>query len=802
MKVSCTRNYIIVLLCFWIFSVSLAQTIQIRNAENNAAIEGVLLTVSAQPDIILSDKNGFAQVTKFKSSEQILLTHAGYNQSIIKVSTLRDTTVVYLDPFEIEMEELVVSSRRWDVLSKTVPTLISKISAQDIQFNNPQTTADLLEAKGQVYIQKSQQGGGSPMIRGFATNRLLYSVDGTRMNTAIFRGGNIQNIISMDPFSVEKVDVIMGANSVLFGSDAIGGVMHFKTLTPNYSNDNKTYPGKLAVGYNTVNNAVKLHVHQSVIKSRWAALFSLSHQKYDHLRMGSFGPKELLRPSYVQFMDSMDHVISQEDPRIQIPTAYDQTNMMAKFKYRILKNTHIQLASHYSATSPYGRYDRHLRTRKGLPRYGMWNYGPQIWSMQQATFESFNQFHLDLLKCTVAYQNFKESRLSRNFGKTKISHKEENVDALSVNIDGKKRVTPKILLLGGIETVYNRVKSFGAQHSVYSFKKQEIASRYPPLSTWSTYGAYMAYNQIIGDRTSLTVGMRYSLIHIQSAFDNTYYPIGVTDYNNQFSALTGNAGVVYELTKNWSIRGNTGRAFRAPNIDDMGKVFDSEPGAVVVPNLDLKPEISYNIDIGLKYTQNKSYVDINVYYAYLDQAIVRRNYTINGQDSILYDGVLSQVQALQNAAHAKVYGLQIGSKIHWTNAFYTTGTLNIQNGVEEQDDGALSPSRHAAPIFGRIGLGYDYNKLRFELTTRFNGEKSSDQMAFGERNKTYLYLLDENGNPYAPGWTVFDFKMIRTINQLTCVAGIENILDKRYRPYSSGLVAGGRNLYISLAYTW
>src|SRR5690606_22275722 len=96
----------------------------------------------------------------------------------------------------------------------------------------PQTAADMLAGSGEVFVQKSQLGGGSPMIRGFATNRLLYAVDGVRMNTAIFRAGNLQNVINLDPFATESVEVIFGPGSVMYGRDAIGGVMSFQTLMP------------------------------------------------------------------------------------------------------------------------------------------------------------------------------------------------------------------------------------------------------------------------------------------------------------------------------------------------------------------------------------------------------------------------------------------------------------------------------------------------------------------------------------------------------------------------------------------
>ena len=75
------------------------------------------------------------------------------------------------------------------------------------------------------------------MIRGFSANSVLIVVDGVRMNNAIYRGGNLQNVISIDPLSLENTEVLFGPGSVMYGSDALGGVMQFRTKTPGFISD-------------------------------------------------------------------------------------------------------------------------------------------------------------------------------------------------------------------------------------------------------------------------------------------------------------------------------------------------------------------------------------------------------------------------------------------------------------------------------------------------------------------------------------------------------------------------------------
>ncbi len=128
------------------------------------------------------------------------------------------------------LEEVVISFNKWEQNLNEVPNRIMKVDMRDARLRNPQTTADLLAQTGGVFIQKSQLGGGSPMIRGFATNRVLIVADGVRMNNAIYRSGNLQNIISIDPLSIDDAEVIFGPGSLIYGSDAIGGVMDFHSL--------------------------------------------------------------------------------------------------------------------------------------------------------------------------------------------------------------------------------------------------------------------------------------------------------------------------------------------------------------------------------------------------------------------------------------------------------------------------------------------------------------------------------------------------------------------------------------------
>ena len=241
---------------------------------------------------------------------------------------------VGMEPSDVLLDQVVVSASRWNQSERSVPGHITLIPAKQTVLQNPQTAADMLLTSGEVFIQKSQQGGGSPMIRGFGTNRLLYSVDGVRMNTAIFRSGNIQNVISLDPLAIENTEVFFGPGSVIYGSDAIGGVMSFTTLRPQMSlSGDQLISGHAVARYASANAEKTVHGDVNIGWHRWALLSSFSSSDYGDLRMGRQGPDDYLSTFYVQRQDSVDRVIENTDPLVQRPSGYQQINLMQKVRF-------------------------------------------------------------------------------------------------------------------------------------------------------------------------------------------------------------------------------------------------------------------------------------------------------------------------------------------------------------------------------------------------------------------------------------------------------------------------------------
>ena len=710
------------------------------------------------------------------------------------------------DTVSAALEEIVVSANRWKEKSKTIPQKIAVITTGKVALQNTQTAADLLTISGKVFMQKSQQGGGSPMIRGFATNRLLYVIDGIRMNTAIFRGGNIQNVISLDPFATERTEILFGPGSVMYGSDAIGGVMSFQTLTPNFSSTEKTaVSGSAFSRYSSANNAKTGHFDVNVGWKKWASVISISSNDFGDLRMGTHGPDEYLRPFYVQRQNGVDVIVANENTLVQKPSAYSQINLMQKVRFQMNENWDFQYGFHFSETSSYSRYDRQIRyTNAGLPRYGEWNYGPQKWIMNNLNVTHHSKsIVFDEMSIRIAHQFFEESRLSRNINNPNRENRTEKVNAYSFNADFTKRTSEKNKIFYGFEYVLNDVNSTGVNEDIVAQTSAAGPARYPQ-ATWQSIGIYLNDQYKISEKTMLQTGLRYNQFILKADFDTTFYPFPFTTANLNNGSLTGSAGIVFRPTDKWIISSNVATAFRSPNVDDVGKVFDSEPGSVVIPNPNLKAEYAYNVDFNVAKLIGKSIkIDVSTYYTILDNALVRRDFTLNGASEIVYDGELSQVQAIQNAAKANVYGIQFGFNAKLPSGFRFSTDLNFQKGEEELDNGDKSPSRHAAPFFGVSRIGFTKSKLDLEVNLQFSDKVAYKNLAEEEKGKTEIYAIDGNGDPYSPSWYTLNFKALYKLTEnFTLSAGLENITDQRYRPYSSGIVAPGKNFILALKATF
>tara|TARA_R110002167_G_scaffold13570_16_gene56267 strand:+ start:6578 stop:9001 length:2424 start_codon:yes stop_codon:yes gene_type:complete len=803
MKYSANMQRIVFTLLFICFQAVGAQEISILDGDTGEPIFNVAIYNADRSKTALTDFNGKCDLSNFELKERIMFKHLSYqSRKSTRSLILKQGGRFYMVMKPHQLEEVVMSVSKWEQQKKDIPQKIATIDAIQIAFENPQTAADLLQSSGKVFVQKSQLGGGSPMIRGFATNRLLLSVDGVRMNNAIFRGGNLQNVISIDPYTVKKTEVIFGPGSVIYGSDAMGGVMNFYTKDPIFSqNDSTQVSGNAAIRYSSANSENTGHLDVNIGSKKWASFSSITYNDFGDLMMGVHGPDSYLRNNFVTMTDGQDMITVNSTPRKQVSTGYDQISLMQKIAFRPNKSWHFNFNTHYSETSDYSRYDRLIRPQGDGLRSAEWQYGPQKWFMGNFQINKKGKgLFYDGLKVSAAYQHFEESRNDRGYQDPIRYSTYEKVDAISTNVDFENKKIGNLRLYYGGEYVFNKVGSKGSQTNITTAVTTLDSSRYPDDSTWQTLAGYINSEYKAMPNFSVLTGLRYSHVWIDAVFANTFYtfPFDNADLNN--GALTGSIGFSWFPKADLQVTLNGSTGFRAPNIDDVGKIFDSEPGAVVVPNPDLEPEYAYNVELGIqKNFKDKVVLKGATFYTYLVDALVRRDFLFNGESQIEYNGELSNVQAIQNAAKAYVYGFEFGMEAFLTDQLSLSSNLTFTQGIEEEEDGTDSPGRHVTPTFGDFHITWKNQKITADVFLNYNGEIAFDDLAPSERSKAYIYAKDPNGNPFSPSWYTLNFRSDYHItNGIKFTAGLENITNQRYRSYSSGIVAPGTNLILGL----
>jgi hemoglobin/transferrin/lactoferrin receptor protein len=800
------KKYIVsiwMLFCMlWVHAQKKQISLTVYDISTFSPIENVVvLNGESNASLGKSDKNG--QLTITVMSGFIILHHPDYiNQEVIILSTNSESEIsIYLRPSQNSLEEVVVSASKFEEKRKDVAQKIQVMKSGELQNFNQSSTADVLANSGNVFVQKSQLGGGSPIIRGFETNKVLMVVDGIRMNNAIYRGGHLQNIITLDNSIMDRVEVVFGPGSVVYGSDAIGGVMTFTTKKPLFSADDKLLVKSNAYArYFSAANGYATNANFSVGTKKFASLTSFTYSKFGDLRqgavrnpyVGNFGARNW----YAAQINGVDSMVVNADTNKQVGSAYNQYDILQKFAFKQNDQVTHKLNFQLSNSSNIDRYDRLTQMSGSKPKFAEWYYGPQFRMLAAYTLDLSNKNAMyDNARIILGYQSIEESRIDRKFKNNSKNHRVENLDILTFNADFSKKINEHEFRYG-VDAYYNNVKSTAYTEDIVSMATSALDTRYPDGgSMMYSVAGYVTHTWEITDKLILNDGIRFTHVGLNAKFkDKTFFPFPFNDINQSNNALNGNLGLIYMPTSKWrfTLSGSTG--FRAPNVDDLTKVFESVPGSIVVPNPNLKAEYSYNGEFGFSYEIAPDlYLGANVYYTLLTNALTVQNSTFLGEDSINYDGQLSQVKTTTNAGQAYVYGVEgmISGKL--SDYFNITGTVNYTKG-RIKTDSIPYPLDHIPPVFGKVSLAYNLRKFKAEFFVNYSGWKRlEDYNLIGEDNYAYATV---NG---MPSWYTLNLRVNYVFNKYASIqVACENILDQNYRNYASNISAPGRNFIVTL----
>ncbi|HKK63283.1 MAG TPA: TonB-dependent receptor plug domain-containing protein, partial [Bacteroidales bacterium] len=431
-------KYIISILLSFSFINSFGQQLLVVDENNNEPIENVAVYNLQRNRAAITDSLGVASPVIFMTSDTLVFQHPSYKVRIISYSSIADNPIVALSKKNILMDEYIISASKSRESKQVLPYTVSILQRQELRTDLGQTSAEILLNTGNILIQKSQAGGGSPILRGFEANKILLVVDGVRMNNAIYRSGHLQNSITIDHAALERTEVVFGPSSLIYGSDALGGVIHYYTKDPSLSTNKKvTFSGSAYTQYSTANRGKVGHLDFNLGNRNIASFTSVSYKDLENIRIGSkrnrfFGNwGKILH--YVEPVNGVDSMFVNQDENIQHNTDYSQIDILQKFKYSPSDFIDWLLNIQYSTSSNIDRLDKLNDYSNGVLKYADYYYGPQDRLLVSVKNVNKNDNPLFTNATSIfAYQNINEDRITRKFRSPEKLFQLEKVNVLSL----------------------------------------------------------------------------------------------------------------------------------------------------------------------------------------------------------------------------------------------------------------------------------------------------------------------------------------------------------------------------------
>jgi hemoglobin/transferrin/lactoferrin receptor protein len=791
------------------------KTITVINAANEPLI-GVNIYSKDFSFHTSTDNNGNFVIPILEPQIKIHFKYLGFEELVLSYRRIQNgPDKIILNELEEIIEEVVIIGRN-DARKEDLPYTLDYLKAEEIVLTNAQTSADALQNNAEVYVQKSQMGGGSPVIRGFEANRVLLVVDGIRLNNAIYRNGHLQNAITVDQAMLKQTEVLYGPGSLIYGSDALGGVVHFRTRNPvlNFSSTDKLkVDGSAFMRFSSANKEQSYHLDINLGVEKFGALTSFSYSDFRDLKMGANRSDEYptfgMRNYYVETGEGGDVVIENKDPNLQVGTAYKQYDFLQKFLFQATENVKFIANFQYSTSSDIPRYDALIEEDGTGLNYAEWYYGPQKRILSSLTTKiMLNRSWADELIIIPSYQFIEEDRISRQFQDNFRDHNEENVKIAMLTLDFKKKLSKNSKLMYGLDLNRNHVTSIAYSEDINTGNTENnILTRYPGgESSLTSFGAFTHYQvQALDSSVRIFTGFRINRNSTELKFSQN--PIVdwpsdfITGLVNNNNSLTWSLGINYLPSESTIIRAIASSAFRSPNVDDLAKIR-VKSDEISFPNLDLKPEKSINFELGLTqeiHLGGSSNINFNItgFYTRLKDVIIRQPFTSpEGDQYFVNKGDSLEIVANVNAQKAYIAGVSSNIKFLLGSSWSLKSSFNYTKG-RVLEENAKTPLSHIPPIYGNIALNFTKKGFKHSLIFRYNGKKSIDE--FGGSSDNIEFATPEG----ALAWYTINYYASYAISKSFQInLGIENILDQHYRPFASGLSGSGRNANISIRTTF
>jgi hemoglobin/transferrin/lactoferrin receptor protein len=640
------------------------------------------------------------------------------------------------------LKEVIVSSQRISESNLKTAASITVLSSKTLKNNQVRTTPEALMNTTGVFIQKSTHGAGSPFVRGLTGNQTLILIDGIRLNNSTFRFGPNQYLNTIDPFSLDRIEVLRGSGSVAYGSDALGGTVQLFTANPEFAN-------------NTIFHANAL--------TRFA---SSNMEKTLHSDL-SFGSKNIALKAGLSIRD-FGVIVGGDTTGRQSPSGYKELAFDFKGKFKLSKNWETVL-SHQSVEQT----NIPLYFRIKLENFAVNEFNPQKRSLSY--FQLNGKTDKKLLKSislTASLQNTTEQRKTRRNGSDVLRTETDKVETIGSTLNVISSISNSWSASSGVEFYQDVVNSERIDQNSKTNSIQKSRGLYPDNSKFQSYAIY-SLHQIQLRNWQFNFGGRFNGFNIKITDDN----LGTVNVEPQ--ALVGNIALAYGLSENSSIYSSYSTGFRSPNIDDMGTLgivdFRYE-----LPTYNLKPEKSYNFELGYKLRKERFATSLAFFNNNLEDLITRikvENQQINGIN----------VYRKENVEKAYIRGFEAEMEFLISNPIKIFGNLSYAFG---QNLTKNEPIRRIPPMNGKLGI--EYRKNNFFVRPEMWFAREQTRLAQGDKDDIRIGKNGTKGWVTANIFSGFDKKHY-SIN-----LSLQNLNNMDYRTHGSGINGVGRSAWLTL----
>ncbi len=650
-----------------------------------------------------------------------------------------------------------------------VPAGTTIVGTHAMREAAPQTAMDALHGAIGAYVQQTTPGQGVVIVRGLKGSEVLHIVDGFRLNNAIFRNAPNQYVALVDAQAVDRIEVVRGPMSTLYGSDAMGGVVQMLTREPRFEGPDWQTTGAVRTMYGSADRSSLGRVEFAIGRRGLAISGGATHQDVGDLRVGG-------------------------DQRLR-PTGYSAHAFDLKLSAEVVDGHELVASVQFLKQPRTPRYDALVPGfGQSEPDNTQFLFEPQQRRFAQLIWRIHRSNALfDSAELHLGRQDIVDDRRTRATDAPDLEDREHNRDTLD-GFFGQfgKSLNDAHYLSYGYEWYRDKVSSAKLRTNLLDGLSSVRKPRFPDGAWMDSKSIYLADDWLIGSLADLNVGVQYSRFEIDIPATADTPSVRMRP-----SALSGNAGLSIKLGEDWRWVNNLGQGFRAPNIFDLGAFGERPGGRFSIANSELQPETVLTLDTGFKFGGERFTGEIMAFRSRYRDKITSVETgamrTAGGEDCV--DGTPGCLRVVQNrnVTELNLWGVEAGARYYFVNPdleLYATATWTRG---DEQFEGREYPADRIPPLFGKAGtLWRPHPSLGLEVYTLY----STRQDRLSERDRDDP-RLNPNGTP---GWITTNMRIAWQVNTHFDLAfRAENLADKRYREHGSGLDEPGRNFIFSAA---